>query len=280
MKAVFQTFIYGAIFISLCTVGLCMETSYLLNLPLNSFYFYLLVFSATLGQYNIHYFIKHDANPNSDRFFWSIQNRHIHLILNVLGAIGVIIGLFHLKSKNLMVLGIVTAITILYSFPFLPFKRKKRLKDFGLLKILVLTYVWTLITVWFPMVTLTSITPDFQVVFMQRFAFMFVLCLAFDVRDMTSDSKKDIRTLPVALGKRWSYIMMYGGLVVFLVLSILHFRHTHQFMQLNAMIISALATFFMIEHAKDNHTDMFYLSGIDGMMMLQPLLLIAGTLLP
>lgn len=280
MKAVFQTFIYGAIFISLCTVGLCMETSFLLNLPLNSFYFYLLVFSATLGQYNIHYYIKHDANPNSDRFFWSIQNRDIHLILNIIGGIGVIIGLFHLNSKNLMVLGIVAVITILYSFPLLPFKNKKRLKDFGLLKILTITYVWTLITVWFPMVALTRITPDFQLVFMQRFAFMFVLCLAFDVRDMTSDSKKGIRTLPVALGTRWSYIIMYAGLVIFLILSILHFRHTHQFMQLNGMIISALATFFMIEHAKKNNSDMFYLSGLDGMMLLQPLLVIAGTLFP
>lgn len=280
MKAVLQTFIYGAIFISLCTVGLCIETSLLLGLPLNSFYFYLLVFSATLGQYNIHYYIKHDANPNSDRFFWSIQNRHIHLILNIVGAIGVIVGLFHLKPKNFMVLCIIGAITVLYSFPFLPFKNKKRLKDFGLLKILTLTYVWTLITVWFPMVTLTKITPDFQLVFMQRFAFMFALCLAFDIRDMRSDSQKGIRTLPVALGKRWSYIIIYATLVIFLILSIMHFRQTLHFMQLNAMIISALATFFMVEQAKTNDTDIFYLSGIDGMMLLQAVLVIAGTLAP
>lgn len=179
-----------------------------------------------------------------------------------------------------MVLGIIAIITILYSFPFLPFKQKKRLKDFGLLKILTLSYVWTLITVWFPMVTLTEITPDFRVVFMQRFVFMFALCLAFDVRDMASDSRKGIRTLPVALGKRWSYLIIYASLVVFLVLSILHFRHTHQFMQLNAMIISAMATYFMVEQAKTNNTDMFYLAGIDGMMLLQAVLVIAGTIAP
>lgn len=280
MKAVFQTFIYGAIFISLCTVGLCMETSLLLDLPFNSFYFYLLVFSATLGQYNIHYYIKHDANPESDRFFWTLQNRHIHLILNIIGATGVIIGLFHLKPGNFMVLGIIAAITVLYSFPFLPFRKKKRLKDFGLLKILTLTYVWTLITVWFPVVNLTAITADFRLVFMQRFAFMFALCLAFDIRDMASDSKKGIQTLPVALGIRWSYLIIYATLVIFLVLSILHFRHTHQFMQLNAMILSALATFFMVEQAKNNHTDLFYLAAIDGMMLLQALLVMAGTLAP
>lgn len=273
MKSVFQTFIYGAIFISLCTVGLCMETSLLLDVPFNSFYFYLLVFSATLGQYNIHYYIKRDANPDSDRFFWSVQHRKTYLILNIVGAAGVLTGLFHLKPKNLMVLAIVAIITILYSFPLLPFKKKKRLKDFGLLKILTLSYVWALITVWFPAVTLTRVTPDFQVVFIQRFIFMFVLCLAFDIRDVASDSRSGIRTLPVSLGIRRSYLIIYGGLVAFVAISVLQFSHTHQFMQFNGMVVSALATFFMIEYARGRNSDMLYLSCIDGMMLLQAILI-------
>jgi 4-hydroxybenzoate polyprenyltransferase len=255
-----------------------METSLLLGLPFNSFPFYLLVFSATLGQYNIHYYIKRDANPDSDRFFWSIGHRNVHLILNIIGAIGVAIGLFHLKPKNFMVLGIIAVITILYSFPLLPFRNKKRLKDFGLLKILTLSYVWTLITVWFPMVTLTRITPGFKLVFMQRFIFMFALCLAFDIRDMVSDGKKGIRTLPVALGKRRSYLIIYASLLLFLILSILHFRYTLHFMQLNGMIISALATYFVIEYAKNKNSDMLYLASVDGMMLLQAILIAVGSI--
>lgn len=278
MKSAFQTFIYGAIFISLCTVGLCMETSLLLDVPFNSFYFYLLVFSATLGQYNIHYYIKRDANPDSDRFFWSIQHRKTHLLLNILGAAGVLTGLFHLKPENFMVLGIVALITILYSFPFLPFKKKKRLKDFGLLKILTLSYVWTLITVWFPAVALTRITPDFQVVFIQRFVFMFVLCLAFDIRDVASDGRDGIRTLPVSLGIRRSYLIIYASLVLFLVISILQFYQSHQFMQFNGMLVSALATYFTIEYAKGRNSDMLYLACVDGMMLLQAVLIGIGSI--
>lgn len=249
----------------------------LLGLPFNSFYFYLLVFSATLGQYNIHYYIKRDANPDSDRFFWSVQHKNIHLILNIIGAIGLIVGLFHLKPKNFIVLGIIAAITILYSFPFLPFKKKKRLKDFGLLKIFTLSYVWTLITVWFPVITLTKVTPDFQVIFIQRFVFMFILCLAFDIRDMESDSKSGIHTLPVMLGKKDCYQIINLSLVVFLIISLLHFRITLQFMQLMGMIISALVTYFVIEYAKTRNTDMMYLAGVDGMMLLQAVLIGMGT---
>lgn len=278
IRGILKTFIYGTIFISLCTVGLCMETNLLLGLPFNSFYFYLLVFSATLGQYNIHYYIKREANPDSDRFFWSVRHRNIHLILNIIGAIGLIIGLFHLKPKNFIVLGIIAAITILYSFPFLPFKKKKRLKDFGLLKIFTLSYVWTLITVWFPVVTLTKVTQDFQLIFIQRFVFMFALCLAFDIRDRVSDGQKGIHTLPVALGKRTSYQIINLALVLFLILSLLHFRVTLHFMQLNGMILSALATYFMIEYGKTKNTDMLYLAGVDGMMLLQAILIGVGTI--
>lgn len=278
MKAAFQTFIYGAIFISLCTVGLCMETNLLLGLPYNSLYFYLTVFSATLGQYNIHYYIKHSANPDSDRFFWSLQHRRIHLVLNCIGAIGLIIGLTGLQPKNYMVLAIIAVITILYSFPFLPFKYKKRLKDFGLLKILVLAYVWTLITVWFPTVTLTEITKGFQVVFIQRFVFIFILCLAFDIRDMNSDTRENIHTVPIAIGRKRSYQLVILLLILFLVISFFHFRLTRHFMQFNAMILSALATYFAVDYSKRLKTDLYYLAVIDGMMLLQPILVIVGSM--
>jgi 4-hydroxybenzoate polyprenyltransferase len=255
-----------------------METNLLLGLPFNSFYFYLLVFSATLGQYNIHYYIKRDARPDSDRYFWSIRHLNTHLILNIIGAAGVLTGLFHLKTANLVVLAVIAGITILYSFPLLPFRKKKRLKDFGLLKILTLSYVWTLITVWFPAVTMTAVTTGFRLVFLQRFLFMFALCLAFDIRDMDSDSRSHIRTIPVALGRRNSYVIIYASLVLFLVFSVLHFRYTLHFMQFNAMIVSALATYFVVEYSRTRNTDMVYLFCVDGMMLLQALLVMTASL--
>src|SRR5699024_11594598 len=130
MKAVFRTIIYGAIFISVCTVAMCIDTSLLLDLPFNSFYFYLTVFSATLGQYNIHYFIKKSGSPHSDRFRWSLQHRNIHLILNVIGAIGLIIGFLRLKPQKYIVFTIIAVITIVYSFHFLLVKHMHLLKYF------------------------------------------------------------------------------------------------------------------------------------------------------
>ncbi len=273
MKTVFRTFIYGAIFISLCTVALCLETSLLLDLPFNSFYFYLTVFSATLGQYNIHYYIKRSADPGSDRFFWSIQHKKIHLILNIVGAIGLIIGFWGMRPQKYIVLGVIAVITILYSFPFLPFKRKRRLKDFGLLKILTLSFVWTLITVWFPVVSISPITKEVQVVFIQRFVFIFILCLPFDIRDMKNDQLEGIRTIPNSIGKKNTFLLANFSLLIFLILSFLHFRMSQEFWEFIAMLASAIVTYFMIDLSRRKTSDLYYLSAIDGMMMLQPVLL-------
>lgn len=273
-----QTAVYGAIFISLCTVALCMQTSMELQLPFNSVPFYVLVFSATLGQYNIHYYIKKSARAHSDRFAWSQAHRQVHVWLNVVGAIGVMYGLLHLQLKHYLVLGIIAAITVLYSFPFLPFTHKRRLKDYGLLKILTLSYVWVLITVWFPVVTKMKVTPDFMSVFLERFLLLFVLCLAFDIRDMEADRSEGIGTIPVACGSNRSYQIIWLGLVLMVLTGLWRLDQTHNFLQFNAIVISAIATYFMVEHSRKHPSDMVYLLGIDGMMLLQAVLVAVASI--
>ncbi|HUX84301.1 MAG TPA: UbiA family prenyltransferase, partial [Chitinophagaceae bacterium] len=189
-----------------------------------------------------------------------------------IGALGLVLGLTRLQLSHFLVLGVAAFITILYSFPLLPFPGKRRLKDFGLLKIAILSFVWTLITVWFPVVTLRRITSSFMLVFAGRFLFLFALCLAFDIRDKPSDAREGIHTLPVMLGVKACYQLIRLSLVLFVAIAILHFRETGRFLVLNGMILSALATYFMVEYSRTRSSDLVYLAGIDGMMLLQALL--------
>jgi 1,4-dihydroxy-2-naphthoate octaprenyltransferase len=94
---------------------------------------------------------------------------------------------------------------------------------------------------------------------------------------MDSDSRSHIRTIPVALGRRNSYVIIYASLLLFLVFSLLHFRYTLHFMQFNAMIVSALATYFVVEYSPTRNTDMDYLYLVDGMMLLQALLVMTAS---
>ncbi|MCL6524734.1 MAG: UbiA family prenyltransferase [Thermoflavifilum sp.] len=249
-----------------------METSWQLRLPLNHFFFYLFVFSATLFQYNLHYLVKTSANLQSQRFAWSQQHQQAHVILIILGLIGVVISLFFLTLKHYIALLVIGAVSAMYSLPVLPFSQRKRIKDFGLLKILTLSLVWTLVTVWFPVIHLYHINEAFWWVFFQRMIFLFVLCLAFDIRDVPVDARDGIHTLPIAIGVKNAYLLIYLLLILFVGTTVYYLFLFPEPLQMAAMLISALATYGVIEYARRHRHDMVYLLGVDGMMLLQAFL--------
>lgn len=107
---------------------------------------------------------------------------------------------------------------------------------------------------------------------------MFVLCLLFDLRDLEIDREEKINTLPVKLGKAACYRISYALLILLLLLSVVQYIYIPQLSFLTAMIISLLVTFWIIERTKTNNSDIIYLAGIDGMMLLQAVLVYAFSL--
>lgn len=269
---------FSSIFIAVCVVAMCIETNLLLHLPLNNPGFYFFIFGATLVQYNLHYLVKKTALSNSTRFQWSKRNTYTHKILAGAGLILIIVGLFSFQLRHFIFLLLLGLITLLYSQPVLPFKNRKRLKDFGILKIITLTILWTIVTVWFPVSQAFYTDISFLLIFFRRFIFIFILCLVFDIRDTEVDNKENRRTIPIVVGAKKAYIICYILLVIFIVLSLIQYLKIPDIAQLNAMLLSAATTFVMIEFTKKNKSDIFYLASIDGMMLLQAALVIIGSI--
>jgi len=272
LKKLLEFILFSSIFIAACAVAFCIETNILLNLPLNSFSFYCFVFGATLLQYNLHYSTKKTAVKDSERLRWSHSNKKLHFLLLVVGALLILFSFFYFQLKHFIVLALLGTISFLYSFPFLPFSKKRRIKDFGLLKIVTLSLLWTLVTVWFPVSNVPEDGILFTFVFVKRFVFMFILCLLFDLRDIQIDRNENINTLPVMLGKNQSYNLSYILLILFLVLSLLQYLYLPQLPFFIAMLISGVVTFIIIEWTKKTNSDFIYLAGVDGMMLLQAIL--------
>ncbi len=273
IKKSLEFILFSSIFISLCAVAFCIETNILLGLPLNHFSFYSFVFGATLTQYNLHYLVKTVAVKNSERLAWSQKNKNIHIILLVVGSCLILFSLFSFHLRHFIVLLCLGAIALLYSFPLLPFGKRKRIKDYGLMKIITITLLWTLVTVWFPVNTMPYDKGLFLFVFAKRFIFMFVLCFLFDMRDIAIDGRQKINTLAVMLGLKKSYRLAYVLLMLFVLVSIAQYVYLPQTGFLIAMIISAALTLFVVELTKKSNSDFIYLAGIDGMMLLQALLI-------
>lgn len=277
-KNLFSFILFSSIFIAACAVSFAIETNIILGLPLNSVGFYGFIFGATLFQYNLHYVLKSNAAANSARLAWSMKNKNLHYLLLMTGFLLIIISLFSFSLKHFYILPFLGAIAFLYSFPFLPFVKKKRLKEFGILKIITLSLLWTLVTVWFPVNTMSFDPALFWLVLAKRFLFMFVLCLLFDIRDMDIDRKNGIKTFPVRFGSTNSYLLSYLFLIIFILLSALQYYYWGNAGFFIAMVISVLATFLVIEMTKKNQSDYIFLAGIDGMMLLQALLVYVFSL--
>jgi 4-hydroxybenzoate polyprenyltransferase len=272
IKKLLEFILFTSIFVAGCAVAFCMETNILLGVPLNNFSFYAFVFGATIVQYNLHYIVKKVAAKDSARLRWSLRNKNIHLILLIAGSFLILFSLFSFHLEHFFILFVLGCVSFLYSFPFLPFAKKKRIKDYGFLKITTLALLWTLVTVWFPVSGHAYETGLFIFVFIKRLLFMFILCLLFDMRDIEVDNSEDIKTLAVVLGHKKSYTLSYLLLFVFVLLSIAQYFYFPQMRFLVPMILSAAAAFVTIEITKKSNSDFVYLAGIDGMMLLQAIL--------
>jgi len=196
----------------------------------------------------------------------------------VSAAIALIIySLFSFPFRQLHIMVMLGIVAFVYSFPILPFKNKKRIKDFGLLKILTLALLWTLVTVWFPVHELNVNELSFHLIFLRRFVFIFLLCLLFDIRDREVDDKENISTIAVRLGTEKSYMLCFFLLSIFAGLSVIQLVHTGNLLEFIAMLLSSVATAFIIIITKKNKSDFVYMVAVDGMMLLQALLVIIGT---
>lgn len=271
-KKIADFILFSSLFIASCAVAFCMETNILLGLPLNHYSFYFFVFGATLALYNLHYFAKTIAAKNSQRLAWSIVHQKTHVLLLALGIGLILVSFLNFHLKHFIILLCFGGIAFLYSFPFLPFGKRKRIKDYGFAKIMTITLMWTLVTVWFPVNTMPFDKTLFAFVFVKRFIFMFVLCLLFDVRDMEIDGREGIHTVPVKIGRAKSYRLSYALLLLFVGMSLAQYAYLPQLNALLPMLLSAAVTFFVIELTKKSNTDYLFLAGIDGMMLLQALL--------
>lgn len=277
MRKLADFLLFSAVFIGLCTVALCWETNVLLGLPPVHWSLYLFVFGATLLQYNLHYLFKKTHSFKSERQVWSINNRQTQKILLLTGAVLVVVSLFWLEPRHFVVLVVLALLASLYSFPLLPFV-KKPLKEFGIFKIILLSFEWTLVTVWFPADQQGVDMTSYWLVFVRRFLFMFVLCLLFDMRDRELDASNGIRTIPVRIGLRASYRLADVVLVVFVLISLVQFIRTGDIPFFQAMLLSAGLTWVVIQQTKKIDNDYIYLAGIDGMMLVQAILVALGTL--
>lgn len=218
LKRLLNFYLNSSIHVALAASALVWVTLIELDLEMDKQLLFF-VFFATVTGYN---FVK---------FFGVAKFHHRSLagwlrviqVFSLLAFLAMCYFVFYLEVESLVLIGILGVVTFFYAIPvMIPkhylFDDYKNLRQIGGIKVYVIALIWMFTTVFFPIVN-NDVPIDSEVVIMgvQRFCFVLVLMLPFEIRDLNYDSLK-LATIPQKIGIKKTKIIGVLLLMVFLML--------------------------------------------------------------
>jgi 4-hydroxybenzoate polyprenyltransferase len=192
-------------------VAQCWQTGIWLQLPQQSFWLYIFVFTSTLLLYLFHFRFWWIKKPVNDRQHFLLKHKNSLLVQFIVGAILLTISFFKTGVHFLIPISLMAMGAGAYTYFIYKPRQYGIFKYNGLFKILTLTFVWTAVTAVLPVAAVgkTLLAPVYLFYYFQRWLFMLALCLPFDVRDMHMDSRRGNMTVPVLIGEHATFRLCY-----------------------------------------------------------------------
>lgn len=277
IRNISQYLFFGNIFISTCAFCLFWATCILIARPL-PLAPGLFVFFATWLLYNFDSRLPYKRQQQvrfSRRRAWAKQHK-AHLLSFMVVAGGAALYLFFqtfFQIGAILLLAHLALLSLLYSVPVVPVQGTFwPLRHIPLLKIFLIAYVWSCVTVWLPLLafTLPLFTTAAWLLFVQRFLFLLAITIIFDIRDLERDKATGTITLPGSLGVPRAKFLAWFSLGLFVLFAVFTLENHYSL----ALAVSAVATAWVVGRAHAQRSEYFYAVGGDGMMLLQLLLLL------
>ena len=279
----FKTLVFGNIFVAFCAYFLSAEELFfdkkisIVN-PIS-----LMIFFSTLFVYNytriLHKKDVHTVNI-SQKSDWIFKHRFLIFIIVIGSAFGILISLFNISKHTLLLLSPLFIVSILYATPInLRRNSKIRLRQVPFLKVFLIAFVWTFVTYVLPLAdyeSTASLSKLDITKFMSRFLFILAIALPFDIRDMETDKRQGIKTLPTVIGEKRTKLLAIILLVLFCLLCVGQVLISQEREQVKnvAYIVSGIVSIAMIALVDRNKNELFFSFWIEGLMLLQFILLL------
>lgn len=193
VKKIFDFYLDASIHVSLGIFSLVHVTALTLNINVSK-ELYFFIFFGSIACYN---FVKFGVE--AEKYFLVTNTYQKNIQFFSLGCL-LVAGyqLLFLSERVFVGLLILAAITGLYALPVLP--KHKNFRSLSGLKILIVAAVWAGTTVILPVLSeLGAITWNVKVETVQRFLFVLILLVPFEIRDLKYDSLI-LKTLPQRVG--------------------------------------------------------------------------------
>lgn len=267
LQKAFDFFVFSSLFIALCAVLMVVQTCILFQIPLN-WSLLAFVFSGSVCSYNFHWFLTppHTNNP-SEKTLWNINYRHVHFVLFIAGLIGAGISAL-LLLENWFWLGITALLTFLYTAPKIEHPAFIWLRKVAMGKTIFLAFAWMHITVLLPMLIAHKSLHAAEICFaVNRFFFIYAICIIFDRRDVEEDRRHGVKSMIVILNDK-GIDRLFWGSVITTALTLVILSFWVSFVTVIILSIVLILVGILYQPSKKNHSDYLYYFILDGLMML------------
>lgn len=295
----FVSFVFFAnYFVGLLAVALSVETVFQLNLPLNSWLYYILLFSATVFYYTIAYSgpvtDKISDNPRTEWYrLHATFIRRTQIVFLFICVATVLWFLVNYFSKILelpvyfwLLASTVPVAAILYygllPQSFIAFNLRRT----GWFKAFVIGFVWAGCVNLFPLVMIKiekDISISEPVLMLWLFAKNWMFCTAnaimFDIKDYEDDANMQLKTFAVRFGLRKTifYVLvplMLAGMLSFLIFAI---YRDFTFVTILFNLIPFACMLLVAFSLQKPKRILYYLIVIDGLLLVKAVCGIAGS---
>lgn len=242
IKKIFDFYINSSIHVALAVVALILVTDYhfqiSIDLDLLAF-----VFFGSITAYN---FIKYAGIAKLHHRSLA-KNLKMLQVFSFLCFLALVYFTFQVSKGVLVVAGILGLLTLLYALPVF---NKKNLRSIAGIKVYVIALIWAGVSVLFPAVNADlEVDLNLTIEFFQRFLFVLVLLIPFEIRDLKYDAAH-LRTIPQRHGtKRTKWI---GILLLLLVLFLEIFKETTTWPIFIADVVTILLTGFFVLNSRED----------------------------
>lgn len=257
-------FLSSTIFVSICVVALCQSSAIILDVDVSSILPF--VFFATFFSYNFLRLIRY-ANKKNEilRMF---HQKAIGWVLLLSFCFTVYFSM-ELSKQSLLLLLPAILITLLYPLKWAIKNRFISLREIPTLKIFLIAFVWSLVTVGLVAVEHNILfTGEVIGLFLTRFFFVLAITIPFDIRDLKLDHPA-MKTIPQRYGVPQAKLISFTSLAIFEVFVFAQFIvFDLHYSLLVALLLTSLCSAILIYKTNDSRTDFYYSFWMEGMSIL------------
>jgi 4-hydroxybenzoate polyprenyltransferase len=270
----------------------------LMNVTLFSSRFLLLfVGTATIAAYT---FLRlaglREKHPNtsSDMLDWVRKYKYFLGASFMLHAGIAVYAFLHLNDAQQMIIACMGTIGLFYGIPCIPYKGKLRpLRQIPFLKVFLVSISWTMITcvsvyaTSFPVL----VRPQYLLLSIMTFLFIFALTLVFDIRDYEFDKEIDMTTIAHAVGIEKTKSIAHYLLVLYCLLGFIfyiympidiyypNFFKSYNLPVFVGFLVGGLGGIFIIQKLTQQSKESVYTFQLDGIIILQSVFILLTYLM-